>query len=171
MKTYISTLLQQLKHHSLSKPTHSPHKHQIPSYGAKQQCAPNPDLSRVLSSTEQTRIQIIVGALLYYARAVDNKLLVALGSIATQTHLPTQMTQDSINQLLNYVSTYPNDGVIYRKSGMQLTAHSDAGYLNDPKDRICASNHIYLSKDVHMVYCLKLIFNLSLYKGATNNFV
>jgi len=49
---------------------------------------------------------MIVGALLYYVRAVDNKLLVALGSIVIQTHSPTQATQDSINQLLYYVSTY-----------------------------------------------------------------
>ena len=40
---------------------------------------------------------MIVEALLYYARAVDNTLLVALGSIATQTYSPTQTMQDSIN--------------------------------------------------------------------------
>ena len=76
---------------------------------------------------------MIVGALLYYIQAVDNKLLVALDSIATQTHSPTQTTQDSINQLLHYVSTYPNDSIIYRKSDMQLAVNSDAGYLNKPK--------------------------------------
>jgi len=130
---FISNLLHQLHHHSPTKPTHSPHKHQIPYYGAKQQYAPTPNLSQVLSSTEQMKIQMLVGALLYYARAVDNKLLVVLGSIVTQTYLPTQTTQDSINQLLQYVSTYQNDSIIYRKSEMQLVAHSNTGYLNKPK--------------------------------------
>ena len=36
MKTYIINLLYRLHHHNPIKPTHSPHKYQIPSYGAKQ---------------------------------------------------------------------------------------------------------------------------------------
>ena len=91
---------------------------------------------------------MIVGALLYYAWAVDNKLLVALGSIVTQTHLPTQTTQDSINQQLYYVSTHLNDSIICWKSDMQLAAHSNAEYLNEPRARSYTSAHIYLSEDV-----------------------
>ena len=101
-----------------------------------------------MSLKETATIQAITGCLLCYARAVDNKLLVALGSITTQTHSPTQRTSLITNHLLNYVSTYPNDGIIYSKSQMQLAAHSDAGCLNEPKAKSRASAHIYLSEDV-----------------------
>ncbi len=33
--------------------------------------------------------------------------------------------------LLNYVPTYPNDGIVYRASDMVLCTHADAGYLNE----------------------------------------
>ena len=37
---------------------------------------------------------------------------------------------------------------MYRKSGMQLAAHSDAGYLNEAKDRNRASAHTCSSESV-----------------------
>ncbi len=39
-------------------------------------------LSELLDEHRKRRIQEIVGSLLYYAQAVDNKLLVALSAIA-----------------------------------------------------------------------------------------
>ena len=46
------------------------------------------------------------------------------------------------------MATHPNDGIIYRKSHMQLAAHSDAGYLNEAKARSRASAHVCLSEAV-----------------------
>ena len=69
--------------------------------------------------TEETkRIQAITGALLCHARDFDNKLLVALGAIEMQAHSPAELTSTIINQLLNYVTTYPNDGIMFSKSDM-----------------------------------------------------
>ena len=73
---------------------------------------------------------MIVGSLLYYARAVNNKLLFPLGTIAEQQSSATTITNQEVGQLLDYVATYPNDGIAYRASSMVLAAHSDAGYLN-----------------------------------------
>ena len=74
--------------------------------------------------------------------------MVALGSIATQTNVPTKKTFDLVTHLLNYVSTYQNDGIVHRKSNIQLAAHSNAGCLNESKAKGRASAHIYLSEGV-----------------------
>jgi hypothetical protein len=49
--------------------------------------------------------------------------------------------------LLDYVDTYPNDGIGYRASNMVLCAHADASYLNKTKSHSRAGAHIYLLKD------------------------
>ena len=95
------------------------------------------------------RIQSIVGALLYYDRAVDNKPLVALSELGKQQATATEATNDAINELLDYVATYPADGITFCARNMVLSAHSDAAYLNVSKARIRAGAHIMLSKDVH----------------------
>jgi hypothetical protein len=59
-----------------------PHKCLPIAYGAKAQLTPDADTSKLLDEHRKRRIQEIVGLLLYYMRAVDNKLLVALSAIA-----------------------------------------------------------------------------------------
>ena len=44
----------------------------------------------VLNKKETTKIQHVMGSLLYYTRAVDPTLLVALGSIASSQNEPTE---------------------------------------------------------------------------------
>ena len=63
-------------------------------------------------------------------RAVNNKLLVELSEIGAQQEAATEDTAEAIEQLLDYVATYPNDGILFRKSDMILAAHSYAGFLN-----------------------------------------
>ena len=53
----------------------------------------------------------------------------------------------AVEQLLNYVATYPNDGITYRASNMILAAHSDASYLSEPKSHSRAGAHIFVSKN------------------------
>ena len=59
-----------------------------------------------------------MGALLYVGRAVNNKLLVALSAIGAQQAAATEDTSAAIEQLLDYVATYPNGGILFRKSDM-----------------------------------------------------
>ena len=54
---------------------------------------------------------------------------------------------DAIEQLLNYVAAYPDDGILFLKSDMILAAHSDAGFLNKSKARSRAGAHIFLSEN------------------------
>ena len=66
-----------------------------------------------LDASEILRIQSIVGLLLYYDQAVDNKLLVALIELGQQQATATEATNGAINQLLDYVTTYPADGITF----------------------------------------------------------
>ena len=69
-------------------------------------------------------------ALLYVGRAVKKKLLVALSAIGAQQAVATEETAAAIEQLLDYVATYPDDGILFRKSDIILAAHADAGFHN-----------------------------------------
>jgi hypothetical protein len=88
--------------------------------------------------------------MLYYARAVNNKLLHALSDIGTELAFTTCHTNDKIDQLLDYCATYPNDGITYRSSNMILSAHSDAAYLNVSKAWSCTGAHIMCSENDHI---------------------
>ncbi len=56
--------------------------------------------------------------------------------------------EEAVHLLLDYVATYPNDGIIYRASNMILCTHSDAGFLNELQSRIRVGPHIFLLEDV-----------------------
>ena len=81
---YISKVLLKYGHPCPIKPQLSPHKHSKVIYGAKEQFSQEDDTSPPMDNQGTKRIQGIVGALLYYARAVENKLLVGLSAIGSQ---------------------------------------------------------------------------------------
>ena len=120
MKVYIAKVLLKYGHPFPKKPQLSPHKHQEISYDAKEQLSPEDDTSPPLDIQGKKRVQGIVGAILYYARAVDNKLLVGLSAIGSQQASATQLTSEAIDQILDYCATYPADGILYRSSDMVL---------------------------------------------------
>ena len=147
MPGYIDNMLIKFKHPRPSKPRLSPHACLPIAYGATTQFAPDDDASAILPEDRKRRIQEIVGSLLYYARAVDNKLLVALSAIASRQAQATVATEQAVHLLLDYVATYPNDGIVYRASDMILCAHADAGFLNETNARSRAGAHIFLSEN------------------------
>jgi len=69
------------------------------------------DTSPPLDVAITTRIREIVGVFLYYARAIDNTMLVALGTIASQQVSATEATTNPCIDLLNYAATHP-EGII-----------------------------------------------------------
>ncbi len=108
---------------------------------------PDPDSSELLDASCHCHILKIVGSLLYYARVVNNKLLVALSAIAAHQAKATVATEQAVDLLLDYVATYPNGGIVYWASDMILCAHADAGFLNKTNSCSRAGTHIYLSED------------------------
>eukprot|EP00957_Ditylum_brightwellii_P206705 15349580-Ditylum_brightwellii.AAC.1 len=111
MLGYIEAALRKFQHVPSKQPQHAPHKAETPTYHRRPQLAPAPDLSPPLSSKQKNRVQQVLGTLLFYARAVDPTMLVAINSIAAQQAAPTENTATAIVYLLNYAATHP-DAVI-----------------------------------------------------------
>jgi len=147
MPGYIENLLIKFKHPRPTKRCLSPYKCLPISYGAKAQLTPEADSSELLDEHIKRRIQEIVGLLLYYARVVDNKLLVALSAIADCQAYATTATEQAVHLLLDYVATYPTDGIVYRSSDMVLCTHADAGFLNETNSCSRTGAHIFLSEN------------------------
>ena len=103
-----------------------------------------PDTSKPLSPSQKTTIQGILGTLLYYGRAVDPTIAVALSTIASQQSNGTEHTAKAITKLLNYVATHPDATIQYKKSDMILRIHSDTSYLTEAKARSRAGGYFFL---------------------------
>ena len=144
MPGYIQAALHKYQHPTPTRAQHAPHTWSKPNYGAKQQLTSPEDTSEPLTSAAIKRVQQITGTLLYYARAVDSTLLVALGTIAAQQAKGTAMTTTAINQVLDYCHTHPDATIRYRASDMILKMHSDASYLSEAKARSRAGGHFHL---------------------------
>ena len=80
-----------------TKPVHSPHEWQEPVYGKHRQYVKDPDTSPLLSPKETKELQSAVGALLYYARAIEHPLLVGLNEASYKQAHPTQLTDKKVD--------------------------------------------------------------------------
>jgi hypothetical protein len=148
MPGYITKALARFAHPAPAKPQHQPHPHTERTYGATIEYAKAPDTSPVLPATDKTYIQQVLGVLLYYGRAVDSTVLVALSSIASAQATPTTQTMKLTKFLLDYVATHPDAILTYEKSNMVLAVHSDASYLREIGARSRAGGHFFMSSDV-----------------------
>ena len=148
MDDLITNLRAKFDHPNPKKPQHSSHRHTSIIYGAKVQYAAENPTSPPLDSTKKLRIQQLVGAICYYARDIDNKLLVALIKLAQQQSSPTDYANRDMLQLLDYLATYPNNGINYRSRNMILAGHVDSDYFNVSQSRSRAEAQILLSEDV-----------------------
>ena len=73
--------------------------------------------------------------------------MVALSAIASCQAHATLATEQAVHLLLDYVATYPADGIVYRASDMILCDHADAGFLNETNSHSRAGAHIFLSEN------------------------
>ena len=90
MLNYIKQGLNRFKHTLALRPEYAPHKWKQPVYGANQQLVYAKEDIPILPPSNITHIQTVVGTLIYYAIAVYNTMLVALGDPAS---LETKETQ------------------------------------------------------------------------------
>ena len=81
MKSYIADLFLGLGHTKPAKPKYSPHNSKDIKYGSSVQISSEEDTSSQLDKYGLTRVQMVVGTLLWIGRAVNNKLLVTLSAI------------------------------------------------------------------------------------------
>ena len=150
MPEYIPDALKRFKHTRPSRMQHSPHPHIPIIYGAKQQYAKDNDSAPEVSADDKLFVQQVLGTFLYYARAVDSTMLVALSAIASEQAAPTTATMDKVMQFLDYAASQDEAILTYHASDMVLALHSDASYLSESKARSRAGGHFFMSKDTEM---------------------
>ena len=115
---------------SPNKPTDTPH----PYKATKKQGLPMTqamDDGAKLSTQAIKHLQQIVGTFLFYSRAVNPTMLMALSIIATEQTQGTQTTKEKAEHFLMYATTHPNATIKFYKSDMILKIHSDASYLSE----------------------------------------
>ena len=106
-----------------------------------------PDTSPLLPKDQITRIQSIVGSLLYYEISIDGAILKSLHTISVSQSEPTEKTSAQCKQLLDYAATYPNVFLRFHSSDMVLNIYSDAAYLVAPKARSHVSGYFQLNSN------------------------
>ena len=129
MPRYIEKLLTRLNHPTPQRPVHAPHDWNSPIYGRHIQKGIDDDTSEYLPTTDISRTQSIVGALLYYTRAVDPTMHPGLNEVSITQAKPTQQTLKKCLRLLDYVATHPNATIRFYASEMILNVNLDAAYL------------------------------------------
>ncbi len=82
--------------------------------------------------------------MLYYARAVDMTVLMALSSIAVEQTTATERTMDRCTQLLDHLAGHADMQVCFHASDMIMNIHSDASYLLEAKACSRACSHLFL---------------------------
>jgi hypothetical protein len=145
MHEYVPETLARFQHPNPMKPQHSSHAWLKPIYGAAPQMTAPPDTSATLSALEITTLQQIICTLLYYARAVDSSMLVALGSLASAQTKATTNTMKAARQLLDYAATHPQATIRLTRRDMILHVHSDASYLRKSEARSRAGGIAFMS--------------------------
>ena len=93
-------------HPNPRRPQKSPHKWREIDYGSKIQLAPDEDDSKPLDEEGIRWVQMVIGALLYYRRDVDNKILTTLSAIGSKQSKATKNTKNAINMIFDYCATY-----------------------------------------------------------------
>jgi hypothetical protein len=128
MPGYIDRALQRFQNAPATKPEHAPYPWQPPNFGAKTQYATLPDSSSAIDVADKTRILEVLGTLLFYAHAIDSKMLTVIGELATKQTQDNKTTMDKLAQLLNYCAAHPDATIRFTASNMILAVKSDALY-------------------------------------------
>jgi hypothetical protein len=149
MAKYVIKQLTKYGHVAPLKPQHCPYSPNPIKYGKDNQATSPLDDSPLLNEAGKKRVQQIVGSFLYYARAVDPTILMALSEISSQQAAPTENTMKRVNQFLDYMWTDLDAVIQYRASDMILNVHSDASYLSTPKACSRAGGFFFLGSLPH----------------------
>ena len=97
--------MQKYKHQNPSKPQYTPYPTAPFKYGAAPQEPTPQDTAQLATKSEITRIQHILGSILYYARAVKLTVLMALSTIASEQAEAIKTTLKNVHQVLYYLAT------------------------------------------------------------------
>jgi hypothetical protein len=90
MPKYATNALERLGHPTPKKMQNSPYQYTPPNYGAKIQYTEQLDDSPLLDGKGRKYLQAVAGTFLYYGRAVDSTILVAINALAAEQAKPTE---------------------------------------------------------------------------------
>ena len=135
MTGYVGNTLIRFNHGTPRRAQDQPYQHTVPNHGARQQFSVAPDDTALLDKYGKTIVQQVTGTFLYYARAVDTTMLIALSAIASEQASPTKNTTKKVMQLLDYAASQEDAAITYHASTIVLAYHSDALYLSKPGAR------------------------------------
>jgi hypothetical protein len=144
MPGYIKMKLQEYKHILPKKLQMCPYSPEPKKFGTEAQASLPHDSTPKLDAKGIKRVQKIMGSILYYARAVDMTVLMALSSIAVEQTKATEKTMARCTQLLDYLSGHADTKVRFHASDMILNIHSDASYLLEANARSRTCGHFFM---------------------------
>ena len=144
MPGYIEKKLQEYNHVRAKTMQTCPYTPAPKQFGSAAQRPLPPDISPLLDKKGIKRVQQIVGSILYYARAVDMTVLMALSTIAIEQTKATAKTMAKCVQLLDYLAYHSDAKVRFYASDMIMNIHSDASYLSEGKARSRTCGHFFM---------------------------
>jgi hypothetical protein len=147
MPGYIRKKLQEYNHVLPGRLQACPYTPAPKKFGAQAQTPLEVDSSPQLDAKGIKRVQQIVGSILYYARAVDMKVLMALSAIAVEQTKATTRMLGKCMQLLDYLASNSEAKVRFYASDMIMNIHSDASYLLETGARSRACGHFFHGMD------------------------
>ena len=101
-----------------------PHNPTAPrKYGAASQEPTPQDTAPPTTKEEITRIQQVVGSILYYSRAVELTVIMALSTITSEQAKATKTTLKNVHQVLDYLATNIDAMIRFHASDMVLNIH------------------------------------------------
>ncbi len=143
MPGYINKLLKRIRPAGI-KGAHTPSVYIQPNYKTARAQTATVDTSPLASPAQTHELQVVIGTLLYYARAVDPSILTVVHTLGSVQARPTLNDMRKMERLLQYVSAHQNHGVRFHASSMQLQIQSDASYLCRPNARSVLGGFHYL---------------------------
>ena len=141
---YIKKKLQEYKHLLPNRIQHCPYSPEPKQFGTQAQAPPSPDDTPTLAAAGIKRVQNIVRSILYYARAVDMKVLMAVSTIAVELTEATERTMVQCLQLLDYLASNANAKVRFHVLDMMMNIHSNALYLSETKAQSRVCGHFFI---------------------------
>jgi hypothetical protein len=144
MPGYITKKLQEYKHIKAKTKQTCPYTPAPKQFGLEAQGPLPQDESPLLNKKGIKRVQQIVGSILYYARAVDMTVLMALSTIAIEQMSATEKTMSKCVQLLDYLAHNADAKIRFYASDMVMNIHSDASYLSEGRARSRTCGHFFM---------------------------
>jgi hypothetical protein len=144
MPNYVMKQLTHYAHPAPDRPQHCPFPPNPIMYGKDTQAPTHTDDSPLLDDAGKKCTQQVLGSILYYARASNLTILMALSDITTQQTTPTENTKKQVSQSLEYMWIHLDVKICYRASNMILIVHSNASYLSAPCARSHAGGYFFL---------------------------